>query len=382
MSRIVSVPDLRTAAKRRLPRSLYDYIFGGAQDGRSVSANQDALAGVRLRQRVFADVGAPRTTTNIWGVDLAAPVLLSPMGLLNIFHPGGDLAVARAAKRHGVIFVHSAWSGVPLPDIQQVASEHTWAQISIWSDPAQVSQHIDAAQRCGIDVLVLAGDVAFYDKRDTDLHHGLDSLPPKFPLSDLPNYAIKLRWLAGFLSSPKLGLATIDHPISLRQMKPYLHELENPHLAWADVRAIRDRWPGKIVIKGIMTPEDAELAITAGVDGLLVSNHGGRQFNSQPGVAEVLPRIVETVNGRAKVFADGGVTRGADVAKYLALGADLAGVGRAAAWGLAASGETGVSDALGFLEEELISAMGFLGAHDLSELTGDCLDIGRVGRTI
>ncbi|WOQ15749.1 alpha-hydroxy acid oxidase [Raineyella sp. W15-4] len=380
MSRIVSVPDLQAAARRRLPRSLYDYICGGAQDGRSVTANAEALAAVRLRQRIFAGVGTPQTSIRLWDVDLALPLFVSPMGLLGFFHPGGDLAVARAAASNGVAFVHSAWSGVPLPDIVEVAGPRVWAQVSVWSDPDQVSHHLDVAEQSGVEVLVLAGDVAFYDKRDLDLQHGLDRLPPRMPLRDVASHAVKLGWLAGYLRSAGLGLATIDHPVPMRQMKSYLHQLENPHLCWDDVHRIRRRWKGRLVLKGVMTPEDAQLAIDAGVDGLLVSNHGGRQFNAQPGVAEVLPRIVDTVAGRATVLADGGVARGGDVAKYLGLGAAAGGIGRGAAWGLAAGGQPGVEEAVGFLREELATAMGFLGARTISDIDADCLDVRPVDR--
>lgn len=375
MSRVSSVPDLQAAARRRLPRSLHDYILGGAQDGRSVTANAAALADVRLRQRIFAGVGTPRTSTRVWDVDLDLPLFVSPMGLLGFFHPGGDLAVARAAAARGALFVHSAWSGVPLPEIVDVAGDRVWAQASVWSDPRQVSHHLDVAEQSGVQVLVLAGDVAFYDKRDLDLQHGLDRLPPRMPWRDVASHAVKLGWLAGYLRSAGLGLATIDHPVPMRQMKPYLHELENPHLSWDDVRRIRRRWQGRLVVKGVMTAEDALLALDAGVDGLVVSNHGGRQFNGQPGVAEVLPRVADAVDGRALVLADGGVTRGADIARYLGLGAGAVGIGRAAAWGLAASGGRGVEAAIGFLREELESAMGFLGARTLADIHAGCLDV-------
>ncbi len=362
-----SVGDARRVAARRLPRMVMDFLEGGALDEITLRANRQDLDQLRLQQRVLRDVSDVDVRARPFGVPFGAPVAIAPMGLLTLFQPGADIALARAARAAGTVFVHSAWSGTPLADVAAAAPGSVWSQVAFWPDGRLVDQHLERAEHAGIRTLVVAADVSVSSKRERDLRNG-------FTMAGRPTAGSVLDalrhpgWLARFLAGPRVafGDQTADgRPMTLRQMEAFM-EHENASATWTDVAALRARWPGRIVVKGIMTPDDARAAMDVGADAIYVSNHGGRQFDAQPSTVAALPDVVAAVAGRAPVLVDGGVRRGSDVVKMSALGADLCFVGRPVVYGLVAGGSAGARRVLDLLTEETAVALAFTGTVTLS----------------
>ncbi len=376
--KVVSVRDMRRAAQRRLPRMIFDFIDGGALDELTLHENESDLARLRLRQRVLQDVSSCELATDVLDRRIGMPLMIAPMGLLGLFHPHGDLALARAAARSGTVFVHSAWSGWSVEDVVREAPGSTWSQLAFWTDAGITRDHIDRAAAGGIEVLVIAGDVAVSSKRERDLHHGL-AMPPRPTLRDIANITRKPTWLTGLArlaAGPKLtyGNYRIDgRRMRLNEMYSFMRANENRSATWADVEKLRNEWHGKIVVKGVMTAEDTRSAAQVGVDAVIVSNHGGRQFDAQPSTMRALAEVVTSAGDELEVFVDGGVRRGSDVVKCLALGAKACLVGRPAAYGLAVNGEAGAERVLDLLRDEIVVALGFVGRSNVNKLDSTVL---------
>ena len=371
-----SVADLRRLARGRLPAMVFDFVDGGALDEVTLRRNRAAFDEVQLRQRVLVDAADCRTETSFLGTKLDIPVIVSPMGLLTVCHPGADVATAQAAAAAGSIFVHSPWSGCSLEEVADAAPGRVWAQIAFWRDNQETKRHIDIARQTGVDTLVIAGDVAVSSKRDRDLRHGASMLP-RPPLRDIINTALHPAYLFRLAAGRRLTFGTyrIDgRPLRIRDMTPWMDANENPSATWDQVAELRRNWDGRILVKGIMSADDARAAVACGADGIFVSNHGGRQFDSQPATIEVLPPIVEAVGERVAVIVDSGVRRGSDIAKSLALGADVVAAGRPFAFGLAADGHSGVDRTFEILRDELRTVMGFVGARSIAEIDRLILD--------
>jgi isopentenyl diphosphate isomerase/L-lactate dehydrogenase-like FMN-dependent dehydrogenase len=364
-----SVQDLRGVAARRLPRMVMDFLEGGALDEVTLRANVDDLTAVLLQQRVMRDVCDIDVAVTVLGTTLRTPVAIAPMGLLTLFRPDADVSLARAAHDSGTVFVHSAWSGTPLSEVADAAPGSVWSQVTFWPDARLVDQHLQRAHDAGIEVLVVAADVSVSSKRDRDLRNGF-TMAGRPAARSVLNAARKPRWLRGFLTGPRVtfGDQSVDgKPMNLRQMQEFM-EHENAAATWRDVERIRSAWPGRVVVKGIMCPDDAHAAIDAGADAVYVSNHGGRQFDAQPSTTAALPSIAEAVAGRVPVLVDGGIRRGSDIVKMTALGADLCLVGRPAVYGLVHSGAAGVRTALDVLSQEASVALAFTGTTSLPDV--------------
>ncbi len=381
-SRVVNAEDMKRVAKRRLPRMVFDFLEGGVLDEITVQRNTADLHAVELKQRTLADVGVPSFAVSMLGQVCDTPFFVSPMGMLGMMHPHADVGVARAMTRAGGIFIHSAWSGVTLDEVVAASVPgRVWGQVNFWKDRAHTERHLESLERHGIDVLVLPGDCVWGDKRERDLHHGLNMLPPRLSPGDLLSTALRPGWIANVLFNRKVtyGNYTIDgRPLKMSQMKPWMSQNEDLTVTWRDLAATRERWNGKVVLKGVMSGEDAKLALDLGVDAIFVSNHGGRQFDRQPSTYSVLEEVVAAVDGRAEVYVDGGVSRGHDALALISAGATAVGLGRSAAYALAAGGEQGVEKLIGILTSELEQAMGFCG---VSELFAPGFDIVRGARS-
>lgn len=372
---IVSIDDYRRAAKRKLPTMIYDYLEGGALDESTVRANRSSLDGLLLRQRNFVDLTGLDTGTTLLGSDVRLPLLVSPMGMLTIFNPGSDIAVAAAAASAGSIFVHSAWAGCSIEEVVESTPATVWAQVGIWKDAQEVSAYLDRLKALGIETLVIAGDVSSSSKRERDLHHGL-SMPPRPPAIDYLRTATRPAWVWGWRTGRPMTYGNYSvgsRPMKMSEMNKWMADNKNKAVTWSDIADIRRRWSGKVVIKGIMNGEDAKRAVAEGVDAVFVSNHGGRQFDAQPATIDVLPEVVDAVDGKAQVFLDGGIRRGHDIVKGIALGADAVMAGRPFAYALAARGQAGVEHAFSIFQEELIGAMGFVGATRVPDVNQSVL---------
>jgi len=367
---IVSVEDYRLASRKHLPKMISDYLEGGALDETTMRANESKFNSLMLRQRSLVDVSGVNTSTSVLGQTLNLPLMVSPMGMLTIFHPGSDPAVARAAVKAGSIFIHSAWAGCSLEEVVKIAPENLWAQIAFWKDPEETETYVRRARAAGVETLVIAGDVGSSSKRERDLHHGL-SMPPRPPLVDYFNAATRPGWLWRWLTGRKMTYGNYEingRPLRMDEMNSWMASNKNPSATWDQFAQLRSQWSGNLVIKGIMDAEDAARAVDEGADGIFVSNHGGRQFDSQPATIDVLPSIVKAVGGRAEVYLDGGIRRGHDIAKAVALGARAALAGRPFAYALATGGGPAVERAFAILQDELKGAMGFVGKASVAEL--------------
>ncbi|MEV7957589.1 alpha-hydroxy acid oxidase [Streptomyces sp. NPDC088252] len=374
MSAPVNINDFRRVARRRLPRIVFDYLEGGALDEITLRSNITDLAALHLRQSIMSDVSGIDLSTTVLGQTLRTPVLISPMGLLSLFRRDADIALARAARNAGTVFVHSAWSGTPLKKVAAAAPGSVWCQAAIWPDQRLVDKHLDRAEEADIPVLVLAGDVAVSSKRERDLRNGFTMQARPSPRGVL-NAATKPRWVANFLFGPKItfGDQSIDgRAMNLREMGEFMHD-DNDAVTWDDVIRIRKRWRGRLAVKGVMSAQDARRAVDAGADAIFVSNHGGRQFDAQPSTVSALAEIAQAVDGQAEVLVDSGIRRGSDLVKMRALGATAGLIGRPAVYGLVHSGEAGVAAVLDILRDETATALAFTGNTTLNTLNASAL---------
>ncbi|UUX59959.1 alpha-hydroxy acid oxidase [Glutamicibacter halophytocola] len=367
---IVSIDDYRRASRWHLPKMITDYLDGGALDEITTRANRESLDALMLRQRSMVDLSDLRTDATVLGQQIDLPLIVAPMGMLTIFHPASDPAVARAAVNAGSIFIHSAWAGCALEEVAPIAGDKLWAQVAFWKDPEETESYIKRARKAGVKTLVVAGDVGSSSKRERDLHHGL-SMPPRPPVVDYLTTAMRPQWIYRWLTGRKMtyGNYSIDgQPLRMDEMNQWMAKNKNPGANWADFARLREQWDGNLVIKGIMDPEDAARAVDEGADGIFISNHGGRQFDAQPATIDVLPSIVSAVNGRAEIYLDGGIRRGHDMVKAIGLGATAVMAGRPFAYALATGGEPAVSKAFKILHDEFKGAMGFVGKTRVSEI--------------
>ena len=367
---IVSVNDYQKTSKWHLPKMIMDYLEGGALDEITVRANKESLDALMLRQRSMIDLRGLDTSTTVLGQQIDFPMIVSPMGMLTIFHPGSDPAVAKAAVDAGSIFIHSAWAGCSLEEVAPIAGDRLWAQIAFWKDENETQSYIERARRAGVKTLVVAGDVGSSSKRERDLHHGL-SMPPRPPLLDYFTTAMRPQWIYRWLTDRKMtyGNYSIDgKPLKMSQMNAWMAGNKNPGASWTDFAKLREQWDGNLVIKGIMDAEDADLAVSHGADGIFISNHGGRQFDAQPATIDVLPSIADAVAGRAEIYLDGGIRRGHDIVKAMGLGATAVMAGRPFAYALASGGERAVAKTFGILKDEFKGAMGFVGKTAVKDI--------------
>jgi isopentenyl diphosphate isomerase/L-lactate dehydrogenase-like FMN-dependent dehydrogenase len=377
--RFDEVDDLRRAARRRVPRMIADFVDGGADGEWTVGENRNGFDGVTFRPRQLVDVSERDQSVDVFGDRLALPVMLAPAGLARLVHRRGELAAARAAAGAGTLFCASIASSFTLEDIAAASPAASWFQLYLWKDRSVVSALVERAQRTGYRTLCLTVDVPIVGKRIRDLRNGL-TLPPRIRLRTAFDTLRRPRWLAGLARGPKItfsnlvGLTASDAAVALAT---YVNtELINPAASWQDLEWLRDLWEGPIVVKGVLGAADARRAVEAGADGVVVSNHGGRQLDGAPATIRVLPDVVAAVGDSAVVFLDGGVRRGADVVKAVALGARAVLVGRPWFWGLAADGERGVSRMLELFSEEIDRTLALIGRPSLADVDSSAVAIG------
>jgi L-lactate dehydrogenase (cytochrome) len=373
---INTVEDLRRRARRRLPRMVFDFVDGGAEIELTIRANREALDAVRFEPRYLADVAGRDVSTTVLGQRVDVPLLLAPAGLATLVHPEGEVAAARAAGRAGTILVVSTASGRSLEDIADAATGPLWFQLYLWRDEAAVGALVDRAKACGCTALVLTVDVPVVGKRERDLRNGM-SLPPKIRLRGAVDASWRLGWLRGLATGPAITFANltgIAEGDSASAIGAYVDRvLVDPTATWERLDWLRRRWEGPLVVKGVMSAHDAGEAVARGADAVYVSNHGGRQLDSVAGTAEVLPEVVEAVDGRAEVLVDGGIRRGSDVVKARALGATAALAGRPWIYALAADGESGVDRLLDIMAADVDRTLALLGVRRFDEVDGRVL---------
>jgi len=380
--RIASVADFREAAKRRLPRFLFDYVDGGSYGEVTLRRNVADLAGVALRQRVLRDVSEIDLSTEILGQKLAMPVALGPVGLSGMYARRGEVQAARAAQAAGLQFTLSTVSCCSLDEVAAQTEKPIWFQLYITKDRGFTRDMLAKAAGHGCPVLLFTVDLPTPGSRYRDVHSGLHAPPGLrsqarrlLQAMGKPHWA----WDVGVRGRPhSLGNVAhlFDKQTNLLDFLKWSANNFDATLTWKDIEHLRAQWPGKFVIKGILDPDDARAAVESGADGIVVSNHGGRQLDGVPSTARALPAIADAVGGRLPILADGGVRSGLDVVRMLALGADTVLLGRAWAYALAAQGGGGVAKLLEIIEAEMRVAMALTGVTRVADIDRSILATG------
>ena len=368
-----NIADLRELARRRLPRMVFDYIDGGADDELALRRNEARLREIELVWDVLADVSGIDTSTTIMGAPTRLPFLISPTAASRLFHPrGGECAVARAAQHAGIVYACSTLASTAVEDIARVSSGPKWFQVYVWKDRALVSETLARAKAAGFTGVILTVDVPVAGNRERD-HANAFTVPPKVSWRTASQVLARPGYLWDLATTPHVSPANFAHMRIDGGLIEFINTQFDRSVTWADARWLRETWGGPFAIKGIATPDDARRAVAAGADAVWVSNHGGRQLGAAPATIDLLPPVADAVRGDAEIIFDGGVRRGSDIAAALALGANAVALGRAYLWGLAAGGEAGVRRALALMEDELKRTMALLGRPTLAGLTRDLL---------
>jgi L-lactate dehydrogenase (cytochrome) len=343
-SAITNVEDLRRLAERRVPRMFYDYADSGSWTEGTYRSNTDDFASIKLRQRVAVDMTNRTLASTMAGQQVAMPVALAPTELTGMQHADGEILAARAAKQAGVPFTLSTMSICSIEDVAADIQSPFWFQLYVMRDRVFANKLIDRAKAAGCSALVLTLDLQILGQRHKDIKNGL-STPPKPTLANLLNLATKPRWCWGMLHTKHRHFGNIHGHVEgvadMSSLSSWTANQFDPKLDWDDIRRFQDRWGGKLILKGILDPEDAVKAERAGVDTLIVSNHGGRQLDGARSSISAVPEIVDAVGNQMEVLRDGGIRSGQDVRKALALGARGVFIGRAFLYGLGALGERG-----------------------------------------
>lgn len=371
MTVITNIEDLRVLAQKRVPRMFYDYADSGSWTEGSYRANEADFQKIKLRQRVAVNMENRSTRTTLVGVDAAMPLAIAPTGLTGMQHADGEILAARAARKFGIPFTLSTMSICSIEDVAQHAGEGFWFQLYVMKDRAFIERLIDRAKAARCGALVLTLDLQIIGQRHKDLKNGLTA-PPRLTLPNILNIASKPRWALGMLATKRRQFGNIvGHVQGVKDMAnlgAWTSQQFDPSLNWNDVAWIKQRWGGKLILKGIQDVEDARLAVQSGADALIVSNHGGRQLDGAQSSIEALPAIVSEVGSQIEVHMDGGVRSGQDVLKARALGARGCYIGRAMLYGLGAMGEQGVSKALEIIHKELDLTMAFCGHTNIENV--------------
>lgn len=372
LGRAACIDDLRQLAERRLPKAVFDYLEGAAESETTAAANKTAFADYELIPRVLRDASKIQLATTIAGIPVESPIVCAPTGFTRMFHPDGELAVARAAADAGCIYSLSTMATRSIEEVAAIAPEAPkWFQLYVWRDETLVHELIDRARRANYRALCLTVDTAILGRRERDVRSGL-TIPPKASFRTILDGARRPAWWLNYLRADELLFANVVAHAPEGTGSSGLAELTNkqfdPAINWDMAAAIAKRWDGTFAIKGVQCAADAELAVDIGAQVVIVSNHGGRQLDHAPAALRVLPEVVAAVGDRAEIILDGGVRRGTDVIKALALGANAVMVGRAYLYGLAAAGEPGVRRALGMLHHELRSAVALLGVGTVADI--------------
>jgi L-lactate dehydrogenase (cytochrome) len=364
MTVITNIEDLRVLAQKRVPRMFYDYADSGSWTESTYRANNDDFQKIKLRQRVAVNMENRSTATTMIDQKVAMPVAIAPTGLTGMQHADGEILAARAARAFGVPFTLSTMSICSIEDVAEHAGPGFWFQLYVMKDRAFIERLIDRAKAAGCGALVLTLDLQILGQRHKDLKNGL-SAPPKLTIPNIINIATKPRWALGMLATKRRQFGNIVGHVSgvadMSSLSAWTAQQFDPGLNWGDVEWIKNRWGGKLILKGIQDVEDAKLSVQSGADALIVSNHGGRQLDGAQSSIEALPSIVDAVGGQIEVHMDGGIRSGQDVLKARALGAQGVYIGRPFLYGLGAMGEAGVTKCLQILHKELDLTMAFCG---------------------
>ncbi len=367
-----SVEDYRRIAKRRLPHGVFDYIDGGADDERTLVRNVAAFGEYEFQPRILRDVSQLDTSTTILGRPAALPLILAPTGFTRIAHSQGELAVARAAARAGIPWSLSTMGTRSIEEVAAVSEGDKWFQVYTWRDRGLVEELLDRAKAAGYAAVWLTVDTAVLGRRERDVRRGM-TLPPKIGPGTIVDGAIHPAWTWDFLRNEPITFANVvglsdEDGSSAVTLSEHMARQFDPALSWDDVDWLRSVWDGPIVLKGIQTVADAKQTVAAGVDGIGLSNHGGRQLDDAPTPIDLVEPVRDEIGDGASIICDGGVRRGSDIVKALALGADAVSMGRPYLYALGAAGERGVDQLLSFMREGMERTMALSGVRSVAEI--------------
>ena len=372
MAEMTCIEDLRRLARKRVPRMFYDYVDGGSWTEYTYRANEADYQRLEFRQRVAFDITRRSTSTTMVDLPVSMPVAIAPTGLTGMQHADGEILAARAAKKFGIPFTLSTMSICSMEAVAKATELHPfWFQLYVTRDRTFVEDLIERARNANCSALVVTMDLQVFGQRHKDKKNGL-SIPPKPTLGNIANMLSKPRWCLNMLRTRNRQFGNIvGHAKgvdNISSLADWTRDQFDPGLSWQDVAWIKQRWGGKLIVKGIQDPEDARLAVEYGADAVIVSNHGGRQLDGAGSSISALPGIVEAIGHYAEVHLDGGIRSGQDVLKAIALGARGTYIGRAMLYGLGAQGERGVSTALEIIRNELDLSMAFCGRTDIRDV--------------
>jgi L-lactate dehydrogenase (cytochrome) len=367
---LITIEDLRRKASRRLPRAVFDFIDGGAEDELTLRRNHSAFEQITFRPRVLVDTRQRNQSTTVLGQSLKSPLILAPTGLCGMAAPRGEILAARASLNSGVIFTLSSMSAVTIEETARVVPGRHWFQLYVWRDRRLTQSLVERAAAAGYRAMVVTVDVPVLGQRERDLRNGA-TIPQRVTLRNAFDTLRRPGWLLGMVRNPRIDFVNVARhdggrgPLALG---PFVNSQFDPSVTWSDLAWFRSIWPGPLVLKGIMSAEDARRAVDHGVDAIVVSNHGGRQLDSLPAAIEVLPEVADAVGANIEVLFDGGIRRGTDVLKALSLGARGCMIGRPYLYGLGAAGQAGVERAVSILRAEIDRAQALLGRPTLADL--------------
>jgi len=377
VTRAYSIADLRGMAERGLPRAIFDFFDGGAEDELTLRENRAAFERVRLLPRVLNEVRTPDLSCEILGGPSKQPFVIAPTGGIGIAWPGADLAIARTARSLGIPYTLSTNATASIEEIVREGPERVWFQLYVLRDRAFVAKLVDRAEAAGCEALIPTVDLAVGGKRERDFRNGF-TIPPRLKARDVfaaalrPAWSLRIARNGGLPDFPNVRGYGGTHARGVRLGSSVGRDID-PGFCWEDVARLRERWKRKLVVKGVSRVDDAERLVAMGIDGIWVSNHGGRQLDGAIASLEAMSAIARAVGNRAAVLMDGGVRRGIDALKARALGAQGVAIGRAALYGIAVGGEHGARQALGILTSELARAMQLCGARSIAEVTPDLI---------
>jgi len=371
MKSIACIDDLRQLARRRVPRAFFEYAESGSYNEETLRANRSDLESIKLRQRILVDVSSRSLDTTIIGQKIAAPFVLAPIGLCGMQHGDGEILSAHAANAAGIPFTLSTMSICSVEDVAEATGKPFWFQLYVIHDRGFSKDLLERAKKAKCNVLVLTVDLQVLGQRHRDIKNGL-TVPPEIRLKNIIDVATKPAWAWSIFNARRKTFGNLAGHVegmgNVNSLAAWIEHQFDPALSWKDVEWIKNIWPDKLVLKGILDAEDARTAVKIGADAIVVSNHGGRQLDGAPSSISALPKIADAVGSDVELMFDGGIRTGADALRALALGARACMIGRAYIYGLGAGGQAGVAKAIDILEKELSVAMALTGVNSIKEI--------------
>ena len=373
LDKVFNIEDLRKIARRKLPKPLFNYIDGGADDETNVLGNVHAFDSASLVPEYLVDVAKIDTTTTVLGREISMPLFLAPTGMTRLFHHDGETAVSKAAAEAGIYYSLSTVGATSIEDVAAACDGPKSFQIYVMKDRSLTREFIQRCKEANYDSLMLTVDIPVDGNRERELRYGF-SMPPKLNLAGIAGFAARPGWVYQALTHPKAILANVAHKISegsseSTSLTEYIASQFDPSVTWDDLEWMIAEWDGPFAIKGILSAADARKAVDRGVTAIMVSNHGGRQLDGSLSAFDALGPIVDEVGGECEIICDGGIRRGTHVLKALARGATACSMGRPYLFGLAAGGQAGVSKAVELLRAEIERGMGLIGCRNISEIS-------------